>query len=144
MEAVNEGAEETDFNIRQTSAEEAESAVETSGSARTSKYESVAQAWAEADEAVVLEDVSENDVQNIRNLIYRRFDKEDVIVRSAKKGEDNFNVAIRERKDGEYLRSEEDEAETQEPEVTENTSESTAEDSSDSDEEEGDFSPSFE
>lgn len=139
--AVNEGSEEPDFNIRQTSNQEAESAVETSGSARTSKYEPVAEAWSESDEAVVLENVSQNDVQNIRNLIYRRFDKENVIVRSRKNAEDDFNVAIRERQDGEYLRDDEDEDEA------EDTAEETTEDTEDSESEDGgedELTPSFE
>jgi formate-dependent phosphoribosylglycinamide formyltransferase (GAR transformylase) len=137
--------ENADLNIRQTSTEEAEATVQSSGSGRSSKYENVAEAWEQAQEqgeAVVLEDVTENDVQNIRNLIYRRFDKEGVIVRSTKKGEDNFNVAIRERQDGEYLRDDEDE-DTKAEATSEDTAEST-EDTEDTSEEEGEFSPSFE
>lgn len=135
--------ETADLNIRQTSTEEAESTVQTSGSGRSSKYENVAQAWEQAQaegEAVVLEDVTENDVQNIRNLIYRRFDKEGVIVRSSKQGEDSFNVAIREREDGEYLRDE-DSGEESEAEATE---EDTEADEETDEEEEEEFSPSFE
>lgn len=147
MEASDEAQESKDLNIRRTSPEEAEQAVATSGRGRTSQYEHVADAWDEASDAgesVVLEDVTKNDVQNIRNLIYRRFDKEDVIVRSAKKGDDSFNVAIRERQEGEYLRDE-DSGENgevdEDAEVVEqdNTTEDTVE------EDGGDeFSPSFE
>lgn len=141
MEAVSEETQEQDFNIRQASEEEAQEAVATSGASRTSKYEPVAKAWENSDEAVVLEDVSENDVQNIRNLIYRRFDKEDVIVRSRKNGEDSFNVSIMEREGDEYLRGSDGESENTAEDVTEGE---TSEDTQKSGGEDTDFEPSFE
>ena len=79
---------------------------------KTSKYEPVAQKWLKIDkseECIVLSDLSMNDVQNIRNLLYNRFGKEDVIVRSSKdgeiEGETVYKAVVREREDGEFLRS---------------------------------------
>jgi hypothetical protein len=74
---------------------------------RQSRYEPVAQKWAETDddEALILDGLEEHDVQNLRNLLYRRFGKENVIVRSAQQGEDEgYKAVIRKREGGEYLR----------------------------------------
>lgn len=77
-----------------------------SGRGRTSKYEPVAQKWdeIEEDEAIILSDLSENDIQNLRNLMYRRFGKDNLIVRSARQEDDTFKAVVRTREDGEYLR----------------------------------------
>lgn len=140
----NTAEDSVDFEINQVSTEEAEDTVSTSGSSRGSKYDPVADAWEKAQEqgeAVTIEDVSKNDVQNIRNLIYRRFDKENVIVRSTKQGDDSFNVAVREREEGEYLR---DNSEDSEDTTSEDTTEETEEVEEDGGDTETEFEPSFE
>ncbi len=83
-----------------------------SGRGKTSRYEPVAQKWVEIedDEAIVLRELSMNDVQNIRNLLYGRFGKENVIVRSSKShsvddGPDLYTAVVRDREDGEFLRN---------------------------------------
>jgi len=79
------------------------------GRGRTSKYEPIAQKWSEIDddEAIVLSDLEKNDIQNLRNLLYRRFGKENVIVRSAQQEDDTFKAVVRAREDDEYLRNDE-------------------------------------
>jgi hypothetical protein len=74
---------------------------------RTSKYEPVAQKWMdlEDDECIMLSDLDQNDVQNLRNLLYRRFGKENIIVRSAQQEDESYKAVVRERKGNEYLRS---------------------------------------
>ena len=74
---------------------------------RTSKYEPVAQKWMDLgdDECIVLSDLDQNDVQNLRNLLYRRFGKENIIVRSAQQDDDSYKAVVREREGNEYLRS---------------------------------------
>jgi hypothetical protein len=76
------------------------------GRGRTSRYEPIAQKWSELgeDESIVLSDLEKNDIQNLRNLLYRRFGKENVIVRSAKQDDDTFKAVVRERDGNEYLR----------------------------------------
>lgn len=76
------------------------------GRGRTSRYEPIAQKWAELgdDESIVLSDLEKNDIQNLRNLLYRRFGKENVIVRSAKQEDDSFKAVVRAREGNEYLR----------------------------------------
>jgi excisionase family DNA binding protein len=74
---------------------------------RMSRYEPVVQRWDEidkADEAIVLADLSKSDVLDIRNLLYRRVGKENVIVRTAEQGDGTFKAVVRARKDDEYLR----------------------------------------
>jgi hypothetical protein len=44
-------------------------------------------------------------VQNLRNLLYRKFGKRNVIVRSAKQEEGEYLAVVREREGNEYLRS---------------------------------------
>lgn len=77
------------------------------GRGRTSRYEPVAQKWSELDqgESIVLSDLEKNDIQNLRNLLYRRFGKENVIVRSAQQEEGSFKAVIRAREGTEYLRN---------------------------------------
>jgi len=79
------------------------------GRGRTSRYEPVAQEWSEIgdDQSILLSDLEKNDIQNLRNLLYRRFGKENVIVRSAKQDDDTFKALVRAREDREYLRDEE-------------------------------------
>ena len=74
---------------------------------RISRYQPVVQKWKEINkdkEAIVLADLSENDVQNIRNLLYRRVGKENVIVRTAEQEDGTFKAVIRPREDDSYLR----------------------------------------
>jgi pyruvate/2-oxoglutarate dehydrogenase complex dihydrolipoamide acyltransferase (E2) component len=100
----------SDFNFDVRSRDEAEQEV-MSGRGKTSRYEPVAQKWVEIedDEAIVLSDLSMNDVQNIRNLMYNRFGKENVIVRSAKDGEIDgetaYKAVVRQREGDEFLRN---------------------------------------
>ena len=79
------------------------------GRGRTSRYEPIAQKWGELadDESIVLSDLEKNDIQNLRNLLYRRFGKENVIVRSAKQSDDTFKAVVRAREGNEYLREDE-------------------------------------
>lgn len=76
------------------------------GRGRTSKYEPVAQKWAELneDESILLSDLRQNDIQNLRNLLYRRFGKENVIVRSAQQEDETYKAVVRTRDGDEYLR----------------------------------------
>lgn len=87
--------------------EEAERELGASGKpGRTSRYEHVAQRWSETadDEAVVIEGLEQNDIQALRNLLYRRFGKETVIVRSARQEENKYKAVVRSRAGDEYLR----------------------------------------
>jgi len=80
------------------------------GRGRTSKYEPVAQKWAEIDQdedSIFLSDLEKNDIQNLRNLLYRRFGKENVIVRSAQQEDETFKAVVRAREGNEYLREDE-------------------------------------
>jgi excisionase family DNA binding protein len=87
---------------------EAERELEARGDRRrTSRYEPVAQKWSEIDkdeEAILLSGLSENDVQNIRNLLYLRFGKENVVVRTARQGDGTFKAVVRDREGNKYLR----------------------------------------
>jgi len=101
---------EADFQIEVMDQQEAERELGASGGrGRTSKYEPIAQKWNEVgdDEAIVLSDLEKNDIQNLRNLLYRRFGKENVIVRSAQQEDDSFKAVVRAREDDEYLRNDE-------------------------------------
>lgn len=77
------------------------------GRGRTSQYEPIAQKWADVgkDEAIVLTELAKNDIQNLRNLLYRRFGKENVIVRSAQQDDGTYKAVVRAREDNEYLRN---------------------------------------
>lgn len=81
------------------------------GRGRTSKYEPVAQKWNDLgeDESILLSDLEKNDIQNLRNLLYRRFGKENIIVRSAQQENGNFKAVVRAREGDEYLRSDDGE-----------------------------------
>lgn len=92
-----------DFDVEESSTQEAKEVEQTTGS----KYEPLAEQWKTArtnDNAVILRGVEKNQVDNIRNYFYRAFEKEDVIVRSkAREQDDTYNVTIRARENGEYL-----------------------------------------
>lgn len=99
---------ETDFKMEVKDREEAERELGAGGGrGRTSKYEPVAQKWGDLgdDESIVLSDLEKNDIQNLRNLLYRRFGKENVIVRSAQQEDDTFKAVVRAREGNEYLRN---------------------------------------
>ena len=101
---------DTNFNMEVKNREEAERELGSGGGqGRTSRYEPIAQKWEEMDEddSIILSDLEENDIQNLRNLLYRRFGKENVIVRSAKQEDETFKAVVREREGHEYLRDEE-------------------------------------
>lgn len=105
-----------DFDV--TSTEEAETSLSGGGSGRTSKYEPIAQKYNEIDqesEAIKLSGLKNNEVQNIRNLLYRRFGKEEVIVRSSKVSDDPemYDAVVRQREGGEYLRNGENETDSE-------------------------------
>ncbi len=51
---------------------------------------------------IVLRELGENDVQNLRNLLYRKFGKQNVIVRSFDQEEESASRSC-ERKGNEYL-----------------------------------------
>lgn len=110
------------FDVEETSTQQAKEVEQTTGS----KYEPLANKWQEArenDNAVVLSGVEKNQVSNIRNYMYRAFDKEDVIVRSKSREQDDlYNVTIRARENGEYLP---DEDSTDEVESNNGEAEST-------------------
>lgn len=98
---------ETDFQMEVKDRTEAERELGAGGGrGRTSRYEPVAQKWSDLgdDESIVLSDLEKNDIQNLRNLLYRRFGKENVIVRSAKQDDDSFKAVVRAREGTEYLR----------------------------------------
>jgi hypothetical protein len=78
-------------------------------SGRTSQFQPVVDKWQELKETgqkkkIRLKDLTNSQVQNLRRLMYRAFEKENVIVRSNKQDDDSFNVTVRERRGNEYLR----------------------------------------
>ena len=98
---------DVDFQMEVKDRDEAERELGAGGGrGRTSRYEPIAQKWSELgdDESIVLSDLEKNDIQNLRNLLYRRFGKENVIVRSAKQKDDTFKAVVRARDGDEYLR----------------------------------------
>jgi hypothetical protein len=101
---------ETDFQMEVKDREEAERELGASGGrGRTSQYEPVAQKWEKIaeDESILLSGLEKNDIQNLRNLLYRRFGKENVIVRSAQQDDETFKAVVRAREGNEYLREDE-------------------------------------
>ncbi|WP_251923553.1 hypothetical protein [Salinibacter ruber] len=52
---------------------------------------------------IVLRELGENDVQNLRNLLYRKFGKRNVIVRSSKQEEGKRLAVVQKREGNEYL-----------------------------------------
>lgn len=100
---------DTDFEMEVMDKEKAKRTLGAAGGrGRTSRYEPVAQRWSEIDEdeSIVLSDLEKNDIQNLRNLLYRRFGKENVIVRSAQQDDGSYKAVVRSREGGEYLREE--------------------------------------
>lgn len=99
---------EIDFQMEVMDKDEAERELGGSGGrGRTSQYEPVAQEWENIDqeeESIFLSGLEKNDIQNLRNLLYRRFGKENVIVRSAQQDDGTFNAVVRAREGSEYLR----------------------------------------
>jgi hypothetical protein len=97
---------ETQFDMEIKSAGEASREIASQGG-RQSAYQPVALKYAEIgdDKAIVLRKLGENDVQNLRNLLYRKFGKRNVIVRSADQEEGEYLAVVREREGNEYLRS---------------------------------------
>jgi hypothetical protein len=87
--------------------EEAEQELGPASRGRRSQYEPVAEKWAhiDDDESIVLSNLEENDIQNLRNLLYRRFGKENVIVRSAQQSDESYKAVVREREGDEFLRT---------------------------------------
>ena len=83
-------------------------------------------------EAILLEGMSQNDIQNLRNLLYRRFGKEEVIVRSKSQGDDTYKAVVRDREGNEYLRDN-DTSNGEAPESETTTEEDEVEDASDED-----------
>lgn len=73
---------------------------------KTSPYEPIAQKWSEIgeDESIILSDLEKIDVRKIRDLLHRRFGREEVIVRSAEQENGTYKAVIRAREGGEYLR----------------------------------------
>jgi len=125
-----------DFNMEVSDRKQAEQEISTSsgGGGRSSQYDPIAEKYAnlEDGEAILLEGMSQNDIQNLRNLLYRRFGKEEVIVRSKSQGDDDYKAVVRDREGNEYLRdSDTSNGEATESEAT--TEEDEVEDASDED-----------
>jgi hypothetical protein len=115
---------------------QAEQEISTSsgGGGRSSQYDPIAEKYANLDdgEAILLDGMSQNDIQNLRNLLYRRFGKEEVIVRSKSQGDDTYKAVVRDREGNEYLRDN-DTSNGEAPESEDTTEEDEVEDASDED-----------
>jgi hypothetical protein len=98
-----------DFEMEVKPTDEAEQELGPASRGRRSQYEPVAEKWADIgeDESIVLSDLEENDIQNLRNLLYRRFGKENVIVRSAQQSDGTYKAVVRAREGDEFLRTDE-------------------------------------
>jgi hypothetical protein len=125
-----------DFNMEVSDRKEAEQEISTSsgGGGRSSQYDPIAEKYANLDdgEAILLDGMSQNDIQNLRNLLYRRFGKEEVIVRSKSQGDDTYKAVVRDREGNEYLRDN-DTSNGEAPESETTTEEDEVEDASDED-----------
>jgi len=125
-----------DFNMEVSDRKEAEQEISTSsgGGGRSSQYDPIAEKYANLDdgEAILLDGMSQNDIQNLRNLLYRRFGKEEVIVRSKSQGDDTYKAVVRDREGNEYLRDN-DTSNGEAPESQDTTEEDEVEDASDED-----------
>ena len=125
-----------DFNMEVSDRKEAEQEISTSsgGGGRSSQYDPIAEKYANLDdgEAILLEGMSQNDIQNLRNLLYRRFGKEEVIVRSKSQGDDTYKAVVRDREGNEYLRDN-DTSNGEAPESESTTEEDEVEDATDED-----------
>jgi|APHM01.1.fsa_nt_gi hypothetical protein len=97
---------ETQFDMEVKNTSEASQEIASRGG-RQSAYQPVALKYAEIEkgEAIVLRELAQNDVQNLRNLLYRKFGKRNVIVRSSEQEDGTYTAVVREREGGEYLRS---------------------------------------
>jgi len=125
-----------DFNMEVSDRKQAEQEISTSsgGGGRSSQYDPIAEKYANLDdgEAILLDGMSQNDIQNLRNLLYRRFGKEEVIVRSKSQGDDTYKAVVRDREGNEYLRDN-DTSNGEAPESETTTEEDEVEDASDED-----------
>jgi hypothetical protein len=125
-----------DFNMEVSDRKQAEQEISTSsgGGGRSSQYDPIAEKYANLDdgEAILLDGMSQNDIQNLRNLLYRRFGKEEVIVRSKSQGDDTYKAVVRDREGNEYLRDS-DTSNGEAPESGDTTEEDEVEDASDED-----------
>lgn len=65
----------------------------------TSKYEPVAEKYAEIgdDEAMVIEGLEEKGVESLRNLLYGRFGKQNVSVKSVEQESGGYKAIVRNR-----------------------------------------------
>jgi len=125
-----------DFNMEVSDRKQAEQEISTSsgGGGRSSQYDPIAEKYANLDdgEAILLDGMSQNDIQNLRNLLYRRFGKEEVIVRSKSQGDDTYKAVVRDREGNEYLRDN-DTSNGEAPESETTKEEDEVEDASDED-----------
>lgn len=72
-----------------------------------SKYEAVAQLWDSVgdDGSITISHLEKHEIENLRNLLYHRFGKENVIVRSVRQQDDEtLKAVVREREGSKYLR----------------------------------------
>ena len=69
------------------------------------KFEAVAQAWNGLDdgEALLLSDLTKDDVKRLRRLFYKRFGKINVLVRSVQQDDGTHKAVVRTREGKEYL-----------------------------------------
>lgn len=106
---MSDSASTTDFQMEVMPTEDAKREISRLTGGRRSRYEPIAEQWEETgeDESIVLSELKENDIQNLRNLLYRRFDKKNIIVRSAEQEDGTYKAVVRSRIDGEYLPADE-------------------------------------
>jgi len=88
-----------------TPTEEAKREISALAGGRHSPYEPVARKWENTgkDKSLVLSGLEKNDIQNLRTLLYRRFHKKNIIVRSAQQEDGTYKAVIRAREGAEYL-----------------------------------------
>lgn len=70
-----------------------------------SKFSPVAKQWQnlEHDKAIHLPSLEWSEVENLRSYLYRRFDKEEIIVLSKQKEDGSYFAVVRARNGEEYL-----------------------------------------
>jgi len=104
-------SDETSFKMETMSKDEAEEEVSVSRQ-RESKYDPVIEQAKNADlenESVVVRGIEKTAVQGLRNIAYRRFGKENVIVRASEQDDgDGYIAVLRARQEGEYLRGDDE------------------------------------
>jgi hypothetical protein len=97
----------SDFNMETMSTGKAEKEVSTSRG-RDSRFNEVGDTWESVEDkeekSLVLSGLEEKDIQSLRNYMYRRFGKDEIIVRSAQQEDETYKAVIRTREEGEYLR----------------------------------------